>query len=93
MIPNFWRALTDNDLGEVDFGGGAIPSYDINWKKVNETRIVKKIEYMKVNPHIIRVITQSDILNSEKPLKTTYTIYGNGDIVIKNGYTLGEIPR
>jgi len=33
---NFWRALTDNDLGRVDFDERPFPSVDMEWKEINK---------------------------------------------------------
>ncbi|MHA2391217.1 MAG: glycoside hydrolase family 2 TIM barrel-domain containing protein [Promethearchaeota archaeon] len=84
LIPNFWRAPTDNDRGEVDFSEDAIPSFDISWKEASKTRTVTKIKYEKFNSQIIQITVKSNVLNSDVPLDTKYTIYGNGDIIVKN---------
>ena len=84
LIPNFWRAPTDNDLGLIDFSEQSFPSFDFSWKDTNKNRTVKDITFEKVNPNIIRVFVLFAIDNSEKDMALTYTVYGDGNIVIKS---------
>jgi len=81
LIPNFWRAPTDNDLGKIDFGKSA-PSFDLSWKDTSKNRTLKDISFKKVNPNTIRVFVCFSINNSEEDLALTYTIYSDGNIVI-----------
>jgi len=87
LIPNFWRAPTDNERGFVDFADVKVTDNDKTWKKASETRTIKNINYEKINSKAIRVYVKSQVINAEKPLDTTYTIYGNGDILIENKFT------
>jgi len=87
LIPNFWRAPTDNELGFVDFTDVKVTGIDKTWKKASETRTIININYEKINSKAIRVYVKSQVINAEKPLDTTYTIYGNGDILIENKFT------
>ncbi|MFW9900801.1 MAG: beta-galactosidase domain 4-containing protein, partial [Candidatus Thorarchaeota archaeon] len=84
LIPNFWRALTDNDRGIVDFGMKPIPSVDKNWRNTEISRKVINIEYKKVNPQLFQIKVQSTIKNSKNPLDIIYYFYGNGGVIIKN---------
>ena len=94
LIPNFWRAPTDNDLGLIDFSeflalglrgfSEQVPSFDFSWKDTSINRTVKDITFEKLNPNIIRVFVLFNIDNSEEDMALTYTIYGDGNIVIKS---------
>lgn len=87
LIPNFWRALTDNDQDKVDFSETPFPSVDKTWKEAGKTRKIIKIECEKIDPKVIQIKVQFNIQNSKNPLETTYSIYGNGSIIIKNYFT------
>ena len=87
LIPNFWRAPTDNELGFVVFADVEVTGIDKTWKKASETRTIINIHYEKINSKAIRIYVKSQVINAEKPLDTTYTIYGNGDILIENKFT------
>lgn len=88
LIPNFWRAPTDNDLGYVDlveFKDN--PQIEYSWKNAGKSRKVVKILIEDLKPNVKRINVQFDVLNSEKYLETIYTIYGSGNIFIENYFT------
>ncbi|MFX1442578.1 MAG: glycoside hydrolase family 2 TIM barrel-domain containing protein [Promethearchaeota archaeon] len=91
LIPNFWRAPTDNDLGELDedlqeFDENAT-RIDFSWKNASEMRKILNIAIEDLKPQIKRIIFKFKVPNSEKYLETIYTIYGSGDIFIENNFT------
>ncbi|MHA2183999.1 MAG: glycoside hydrolase family 2 TIM barrel-domain containing protein, partial [Promethearchaeota archaeon] len=87
LIPNFWRAPTDNDLERVDFRRERERVKDKIWRSAGKERVLKRAEYKKVNDQQIQVEVEFDIINSKNPLSILYTIYGNGIIIIKNEFT------
>ncbi len=87
LIPNFWRALTDNDQEKVDFSEVPFPSVDKTWRDAGKTRKVIKIDFDKINPQAFQIKVQFNIKNSKNPLETIYSIYGNGYILVKNNFT------
>ncbi|MCJ7648152.1 MAG: DUF4981 domain-containing protein, partial [Candidatus Lokiarchaeota archaeon] len=88
LLPNLWRALTDNDKGIIDFGnGGNFSSVDMDWKDANKNRYVSEISMKKLSPQVIRIEVESVLFKNEEPLETIYTIYGNGDIIVQNTFT------
>ena len=84
LIPNFWRAPTDNDLGLIDFAEQSAPSFDFSWKDTSKLRILKDITYERVNSKVIKIFVLFRIDKSEQDMSIQYTIYGDGSIVIKN---------
>jgi len=84
LIPNYWRAPTDNDLGLIDFTEQSVSSFDLSWKETSKNRTIKDITFERINPNIIRVFVLFNIDNSKEDMALTYTIYGDGNIVIKN---------
>ncbi len=91
LIPNFWRAPTDNDLGKDDedlqdfIENGT--SIDFSWKNASEMRKIMNIDLEDLKPQIKRIKVEFRVPNSEKLLETIYTIYGSGDIFIQNNFT------
>jgi len=84
LIPNFWRAPTDNDLGLIDFAEQSAPSFDFSWKDTSKNRIIKDIIYERVNQNIVKILALFTIDKSEQDMSIQYIIYGDGSIVIKN---------
>ncbi|MBY9010072.1 MAG: DUF4981 domain-containing protein, partial [Candidatus Lokiarchaeota archaeon] len=84
LIPNFWRAPTDNDLGLIDFSEQSFHSFDFSWKDTSKNRTVKEIRFERINPSVIRILVLFNIDKSELDMSIQYTIYGDGSIVIQN---------
>ena len=87
LIPNFWRAPTDNDnidIGMTDFSTKTVPSVSFKWKDTSKNRTLKDITLERVAPKIIRVSVLFRIDNSEQDLSIIYTIYSDGSVIIKN---------
>lgn len=94
--PDFWRPPTDNDYG-----------YDMDklfgiWKYAGDRTVVTKANINQPELGKVMVTFNYDITDpSSKKIggyATTYTVYGSGDIVIKNQFSkisdnIPEIPR
>jgi len=87
LIPNFWRAPTDNDLERVDFRRNRERDTGKIWRHAGKDRILKRFEFKRISDQIIHVEVDFDIINSKNPLSIVYTIYGNGIVIIKNEFT------
>ena len=87
LIPNFWRAPTDNDIGGIDFRRNQARVIDKKWRDAGKKRVVSRIICREIKPQVIRINVEFEVINSEEPLKIEYIIYGNGDIVIKSDFT------
>jgi beta-galactosidase len=94
-IPNFWRAPTDNDFGNKLHKRAKV------WQKAGQRRLVTNITTSD-NKGKVSIVIDFDIpnLNEENiaNLTTTYTIHGNGEILVRNDFKmtaneLPEIPR
>lgn len=94
--PDFWRPPTDNDYGyNMDRKLGT-------WKKAGERLIVKKAVLGQPEMGKVVLTFEYDIpgTSGEKiaGYVSTYTIYGTGDVIIKNQFAkvsdaVPEIPR
>jgi len=62
----------------------SITSFDFSWKDTSKNRTVKDITFERVNQNILRVFVLYDIDNSEEDMSLSYTIFGDGNIVIKS---------
>ncbi len=91
--PDFWRPPTDNDYGyNMDKLLGA-------WKKAGEMAKVTRADIGQTHPGKVVVTFAYDIPDSEGKkiggLATTWTIFGTGDIVVKNQFSKlsGSVPE
>lgn len=91
--PNFYRALTDNDIDYLNFVPPLIPISPLYmWKKSTETARTKKFtvsQYM----HKVCIETIVSALGM-KEMKTCYTVYSDGSIdVSQQGVAMAEMLR
>jgi beta-galactosidase len=92
-IPNFWRAPIDND-----FGNGLYKRNRV-WRKAGENRKVTDVKVSKVAKNKVLVNFSFNLTNDENEViaiyNSDYTVYGSGDVVIKNHFkmTKDELPE
>lgn len=92
LVPNFWRAPIDNDLGN-----GMMKRCRI-WKDAGRERRTTRVKSSEIGNRIVRIEVNSILTADGSKYSTVYKIYGSGDILVKNYYsagsnTLPELPR
>ena len=75
LLPNYWRAYTDNDKKE---------SVDGNWKKANENAKVDNVSVFKSEKAVYVTIDRILPDCSDSKDSMTYTIYSSGDVFVKS---------
>ena len=90
--PDFWRAPTDNDMGNK------MPARCGIWRHAFENVIKDSFLIKQINPYQVEVKTQFDLPSISSKFYCTYTLYGNGEIIVHNRFVPGkedlpEIPR
>ncbi|NHI94623.1 MAG: DUF4981 domain-containing protein [Candidatus Lokiarchaeota archaeon] len=86
LVPNFWRALTDNDLGAVK----AFPFlifFKKHWKTAANKRKVESFIYHQVTPNVVIISIKSKVPGGKSKLETSYLINSNGEITITTTFT------
>ncbi|WP_422449137.1 glycoside hydrolase family 2 TIM barrel-domain containing protein [Thermoanaerobacterium sp. DL9XJH110] len=91
-VPNFWRAPNDNDKGN------GMPGRTATWRYAGKNRQINNVTVTRLADNIVRITVNATLpTTSPSDYKTTYTIYGSGDVVVKNtlipGTGLPEIPE
>ncbi len=91
LVPNFWRAMTDNDRGNQLDQRSAI------WRSVGETRELTAFTYQANKDRIIvKTVYQLPTANNSK-LELVYTVSGLGEVkidyIFEPGEGLPEIPE
>ena len=92
LVPNFWRAPTDNDLGND------MPRRTGIWQHAGRNLRILDVEAEQISPQVARIRVDSQIQAGDSSFTTVYTVYGSGDIVVENSYEAGsddlpEMPR
>ena len=75
FTPNFWRAPTDND------NGNGAPKRLACWRDAGKNRKDIKVKAKAVDGTVVFEVN-SKIAPADSALKHTYTVYGNGDVVV-----------
>jgi beta-galactosidase len=92
LIPNFWRAPTDND------NGNGMPRRDGVWRQAGPKRAVKSVQAEQLKPGLVRITAEATLpAGDNTTYRTVYDVYGSGDIVVeatmKPSGNLPELPR
>jgi beta-galactosidase len=95
-IPDFWRAMTDNDLGAWKAMVGAArrdPKLDISvWRHAGPSWSVKSVTARRVNDGTAEVVVQADLPLAGAKYAVTYTIQADGEIGVDASFTPGTTP-
>jgi beta-galactosidase len=87
-VPNFWRAPIDNDFGNNLHKRSRI------WREAGKTRKVTAVTVNMNAGKRVEIAMQFDLVdeNGEKTAdyKSTYTVYGSGDVVIDNTFKMSR---
>ena len=92
LVPNFWRVPIDNDIGN------GMPKRHGIWRTAWPKGRVKKATAEQVKPQVVRILVEAELGVKNCPYACTYTVYGNGDIVVESSIDAGsldlpELPR
>lgn len=87
LVPNYWRALTDNDHGYANFRPELEKLLvDRSWERATRTRLVKAVNTKARQDSVTVSITQS-VRYAKGDVLTEYTVYGDGCILVKHSVT------
>ncbi|GGJ98309.1 hypothetical protein GCM10007063_20760 [Lentibacillus kapialis] len=89
--PDYWRAPNENDIGN------GMPSRTGTWRDAGKKRAVSDVNVTKYGENAVRIeVTGTLPTTTESDYKTVYTVYGTGEVAVKNALTPGkglpEIP-
>lgn len=91
--PNFWRAPTDNDLGNNLHKRSGV------WRTAGETRKVAGVEVAQKAKNSAEVVFKFDLVNDSSQViagyQSVYTILGSGDVLVDNSFkmTKDDLPE
>ncbi|MHC4842314.1 MAG: beta-galactosidase, LacZ type [Planctomycetota bacterium] len=88
LIPNFWRAHTENDVENTwdhstNTPMGGVPIRLKVWRDAGKKREVKDVSIEQLKPGIVRIVVESKLTSVDSAYNNIYTIYGSGDVVIE----------
>jgi beta-galactosidase len=91
-VPDFWRAPTDNDMGNN------MPSRCKIWKHAFDNATVDSFNIVQINPNVVEVHTVFNLPSISSKYKIAYSIFGSGEIIMRNRFIPGnknlpDMPR
>lgn len=93
-MPDFFRAPTDNDIGAwkalVERAAKNDPMNWNIWRDASAGWKVREVKSEQVDGATGRVVVRAEIPEVEAKYTMTYTIYGNGDVVVEANYEPGK---
>jgi beta-galactosidase len=91
LTPNFWRAPTDNDVGNK------APKRLSVWWQAGPGRDVQAVTVKQLKPQVVRIEAVGTLPAGNSEYTNIYTVYGSGDVIVestfKPGGKLPEMPR
>jgi len=84
LVPNFWRAPTDNDKGNK------MPKRLNVWKTAAKNLKVTKITVSQAKSQLVQVEVNSHLNGLDSKYNRIYSIYGSGDIIINTEFKPGS---
>ncbi len=92
--PNFWRGGVDSDVANWN----QLHLRAAPWKTAGPDQEISRFKIYHPKPALVKVEVFSSLLEGKARYRTTYLIYGSGDVEIKNYFspreeTLPALPR
>jgi len=95
LAPNFWRVPLDNDIGFLLLND--MPRRLAAWKTAGPQRRTGAVKAERLSPQAVRITAEAILPAASSPYVTTWTVYGNADVVVDARFTPGgelpELPR
>jgi beta-galactosidase len=95
-IPDFWRAMTDNDLGAWKAEVGAArkdPRLDVTvWRHAGPSWSVKDIQAKRIDERTAEIAVRADLPLVWATYTMTFTVDGGGGVTVRGAYQPGAAP-
>ena len=95
-LPDFWRAMTDDDLGgwkAIVDSARKSPATDITaWRHAGSAWSVKEIEAKKIGDRTAQVVVRAALPLVGAAYTMIYTIAGSGDVIVEGAFAPGPEP-
>ncbi|MUJ28010.1 DUF4981 domain-containing protein [Aliivibrio fischeri] len=85
LTPNFWRGVTDNDLGAGIHEWGAI------WKNAGELKKLKDFNAFLLEKGIVLIESTYELPTINSTIKYSYHIYESGEIKVDVNFNINDL--
>ena len=80
LAANFWRAPTDNDVGND------MPERLARWRTATDDEQVTRVSVSRIDGARVRIQVDSTLPSVLSDYRTIYTVHGSGDIVVEHRF-------
>ncbi|GAF80364.1 unnamed protein product, partial [marine sediment metagenome] len=91
LVPNFWRAPTDNDIGN------GMPKRQAVWQQAGPGRAVTEVHAEQLSAQVVRISVEATLPAANSNYRSTYTFYGSGHVAVECSIdaadSLPNLPR
>jgi beta-galactosidase len=95
-LPDFWRAMTDNDIGawkSVVNQARQDPALDLSrWREAGPSRRIRSVEATRTSAGTARVTVRADLPAVAGSYTLTFDIDGAGRVLVEAAYVPGDAP-
>jgi beta-galactosidase len=91
--PDFWRAMTDNDIGayrSIMGRSGDERTSIMQWREAGASWQAGRAEIERLDARSARVTVPGKLTAVGASYTLTYTIYGSGDVIVEGAYQPGN---
>jgi beta-galactosidase len=92
-LPDFWRAMTDNDIGAwKSIVGKARQDVQLDvtrWRDAGSSWRITSVESVRTGPDAARVTVRADLPDVEATYVMTFDVDGSGKVVVEGAYAPG----
>ncbi len=96
-LPDFWRAMTENDIGAWRSAQSRLardPSQDLTvWRAAGASWSPREAAVQRLDERSARVTFRGELAAVGATCQIAYTIYGSGDVIVEVSYQPGSAPR
>ncbi len=99
LLPDFWRAPTDNDRGISNLSWGSNNNLSASmWKDAGARITASSVSVVPVSSSNVEIHVEAELPDLDSTYTLDYVIFGSGDIIVKAAFqpgsiTLSELPR
>ena len=92
-LPDFWRAMSDNDIGAYRSTmerGNSLWQSIMLWREAGPSWASRNVKIERLDARSARVTVHGELAAVGAGYTVTYTIYGSGDVIVEGSYQPGS---
>lgn len=92
--PDFWRAMTDNDIGawrNIETSKVKNPLLDVSlWCEQGAAWKIREVQVQRIDDRRAKIVVSGDLTAVGGQYAITYIVFGNGEVEVEGAYLPGK---